>query len=233
MGREIDFNQPLSDVDKEYLKSRGRGYLIAANDRRFPGGDASAAVEHEKAGEPVGSEFYDNEARNRAVYDTAGAPLPGTTLDYDSGRAFDRDNGVTVEPRTAGHTPGQFSSRHTDEGDFAEGEEGENDDIDEDIADNVIALNLKELEAALKENGIPIPTKEDIAKSIHGNESTEQCTIPELLEYLAELEVQTEKDDKKDDLVKRFNDKVGKLRKERMQDALAIHLQDERHGVKA
>ena len=69
MGRLIDFNGPLSDEDKEYLRSRGRGHEIDANDRQFSEGGEGA--------DPV-NEKYDLEARAAATHDVGGAPLPGT-----------------------------------------------------------------------------------------------------------------------------------------------------------
>jgi len=230
MGRFIDLNQPLSEADRQYLKSRGRGYLLAANERRFGTPDNPREPEdHEAAGAPAQSPFYDTQERDKAVYDTGGAPLPGATLDYNTGRAYDRDNGVLVEPAQAGHTPGAFGSRYDQVGgdDFEESDE-ENSDIDDDIAEHVTSLGVRELEAELKEKEIAIPNRDELLKGITGVDNPNELNVQELLEYLTQLEVQTDKDDKKADLVKRLQEKGNKLRKEKMQDLLAIHLQDER-----
>ena len=78
MGRLIDFDQPLSDEDKEYLQSRGRGHEIEANDRQFG------------EGAPEGVQKFDTDVRNAADYDVGGAPLPGSVLDVDTGRVIPR-----------------------------------------------------------------------------------------------------------------------------------------------
>lgn len=230
MGRFIDLNSPLSEEDRAYLKSRGRGYLLAANERRFGTPDnPREPEEHEKAGAPAQSPFYDTQERDKAVYDTGGAPLPGATLDYNTGRAYDRDNGVLVEPAQAGHTPGAYGSRYDSGEVFEEGDE-DNSDIDEDIAEKVTSLGIRELEAELKEKNIPVPTRDELLKQITGVNDPNELHVNELLDCLTQLEVQTEKGDKKEDLVKRLNAKGNQLRKDRMQDLLAIHLQDERDG---
>ena len=76
MGRVVDFDRPLTDEDKEYLRSRGRGSEIDANERQFA------------EGAPEGVQKYDTEAREAADYDVGGAPLPGRVLDYDTGRVI-------------------------------------------------------------------------------------------------------------------------------------------------
>lgn len=160
MGRFIDLDSPLSQDDKDYLVRRGRGYLIPANERRFGVDGTQEPAEHEKAGEPISSPFYDADERAAAVYDTGGSPLPGTTLDYDTGRVLDRDNGVAVEPQPAGHTPGAHPSP------WPGGEYDEYDsDIDDDIAEEVTALKVAELKARLKEEGVEFESsdkKEDL-----------------------------------------------------------------------
>ena len=141
MGRLIDFSQALSDEDKEYLETRGRGSEIEANERQFG------------EGAPEGVQKFDTEVRNAADYDVGGAPLPGSILDTDTGR---------VIPRS------EFSDGAPDEG-----------DVDDDIVEEVEALNVEELKARLKKENVPV-----------------------------------EAGAKKADL----------------QDALAIHLHDKRHG---
>jgi 3-mercaptopyruvate sulfurtransferase SseA len=144
MGRFVDLNKRLSKEDREYLKSRSRGYLIPANERRFGTEENPHEPEsHELEGTRPENQYYDNEERAKAVYDTGGAPLPNTTLDYNTGRAYDRDNGVLVEPRLAGHTPGAHPSPWT-------GEYDEDDsDIDDDIAEEVTSLTVAELKEKL------------------------------------------------------------------------------------
>ena len=80
MGRFVDLDKPLSQEDKDYLNTRGRGYLIYANERRFGEDGTREPAEYEKAGAPTQSPFYDTQERDRAIYDRGGAPLPGTTL---------------------------------------------------------------------------------------------------------------------------------------------------------
>jgi hypothetical protein len=148
MGRFIDLDSPLSEEDKEYLRSRGRGYVIPANERRFGADGKRKPEEHEKAGAPAQSPFYDTQERDRAVYDQGGAPLPGTVLDYDTGRVLDRDNGVAVEPRLPGHTPGGFPAQAVHDHFFNESDEYDS-DIDDDIAEEVVSLTKDELKKRL------------------------------------------------------------------------------------
>jgi hypothetical protein len=217
MARQVDLNSPLSQEDVDYLISRGRRYQLHANFRRFgPPGDYHEPAEGEEAGQPPRSVFYDEDERNQAVYDTGGAPLPGTTLDYDTGRVLDRDNGAVVEPAHAGHTPGAFGSRY----DFVAGRDEDNSDIDEDIAGYVTSLSITDLEKELKEKDLGVPGHKDVS----------DLSVDELVNELHEREVQTEKTDKKPDLVKKLKAKLSQERKEDMQDALAIHLQDSRRA---
>lgn len=215
MARAVDLNQPLSQEDVDYLVSRGRRSQLHANFRRFGTPENyHDPVEGEEAGKTVTSPFYDESEREKAVYDTGGAPLPGATLDYDTGRVFDRENGVTHEPAHAGHTPGAFASRY----DFVQGRDEDGSDIDEDIAEHVTNLSITDLEKSLKENELPVPEHQDVS----------DLNVDQLVEKLHEREVQTEKTDKKPDLVKKLKAKLSAERKEDMQDALAIHLQDSR-----
>jgi hypothetical protein len=177
MGRFVDLDSPLSEEDKEYLRSRGRGYLIIGNERRF-GEDGKRKPEpHELAGAPAQSIFYDTQERDRAVYDTGGAPLPNTTLDYNTGRVLDRENGILVEPVHAGHTPGAYPAESVQEF-FADRDE-DGSDIDEDIAEEVTSLKVAELKERLEEEGV---------------------------------------------------DFEPGMKKDQLQDILAIHLQDQRNG---
>lgn len=217
MGRQIDLNAPLSQEDVDYLVSRGRRHQLHANFRRFgTPGNYHDPVEGEEAGTVPGSVFYDDDERSKAGYDTGGAPLPGTTLDYDTGRVLDRDNGVTIEPKPAGHTPGAFPSRY----DFVEGRDDDNSDIDEDIAEHVTSLSITDLEKELREKELPVPEHKDISS----------LTVDELVQELHDREVQTAKSDDKTALQKKLKSKLSQERKEDMQDALAIHLQDARRA---
>lgn len=153
MGRFVDLDSPLSEEDKQYLKSRGRGYLIPANERRFGEDGKRKPEDHEKAGAPAQSIFYDTQERDRAVYDVGGAPLPGTTLDYDAGRAYERDNGVLVEPRGPGHIPGATMPQSVYEH-FNEGRDEYESDIDDDIAEEVTSLKVAELKQRLDKEGV-------------------------------------------------------------------------------
>ena len=123
MGRVINFDGPLSDEDKEYLRSRGRGHEIDANDRQFGEGGEGA--------DPVNVK-YDLAAREAADYDVGGAPLPGRVLDHDTGR---------VIPLS------EFTDGSPDEG-----------DVDDDIVEEVEALNVAELKARLNKEKVEFPS---------------------------------------------------------------------------
>lgn len=162
MGRQIDLDRPLSPEDKQYLRDRGRPYLIPANERRFGVNGDKTPEPHEYAGASTQSAFYDNAEREKAVYDVGGAVLPGVVLDHDTGRAYDRENGVTVEFTGPGHTPGGYDLRQrvdyepegfTSRALDASGNEVD-DEFDEDIVGYVTGLNVKELKADLKENEV-------------------------------------------------------------------------------
>lgn len=148
MGRKIDLDKPLSEEDKQYLRDRGRHYLIPANERRFGVDGKRQPEEHELAGAAAQSPFYDTDERAKAVYDVGGAPLPGTVLDTDTGRVADRENGVLVEPTVAG--PGQQAydpRKYVEEG-FGSASD-DDDDIDQDIVEYVLALEDDDLTAVL------------------------------------------------------------------------------------
>jgi hypothetical protein len=156
MGRQVNLDAPLSAEDKQYLVERGRGYLIPANERRF-GADGTRVPEaHEAVGAPSQSPFYDNQEREKAVYDVGGAPLPNTVLDYDNGRVLDRENGVTVEYTGPGHTPGGFNLEP--EGFVSSSDE--DDDIDEDIVHTVLGLNVAGLKEQLTTLGVDVDSKD-------------------------------------------------------------------------
>jgi hypothetical protein len=154
MGRFVDLDKPLSEEDKDYLRSRGRAYLIPANERRFGEDGKRKPEDHEKAGAPAQSPFYDTQERDRAVYDTGGAPLPDSTLDYNTGRAYDRENGVLVEPRPAGHTPGAFPVNSVHEV-FGIGQDDGDSDIDDDVAEEVTSIKtVADLKKRLDKEGV-------------------------------------------------------------------------------
>jgi hypothetical protein len=151
MSLVLDPNRPWTDEEKEWAKSSGRGYLIETNERRFPNGKASKAEKHEKAGAPPESaQFgqFGEMARQSAVYDVGGVPLPGTTLDYDTGRALQFDaegNGVTVEPSLPLNSPGAYASTaaivQEAEGFGSYSDQG--DDVDDDIVELVLSYKTK------------------------------------------------------------------------------------------
>jgi hypothetical protein len=143
MGRQINLDQPLSEVDKEYLRERGRSYLIPANERRFGVDGTRTPEEHEQVGAPSQTPFYNQETQQMAVYDKGGAPLPGTVLDYNTGRVADRDNGVLLEYTGPGHTPGAHNiDEHFEPEGFTSSSDDE-DDIDDDIVNFVTSLKTK------------------------------------------------------------------------------------------
>jgi hypothetical protein len=144
MGIQIDHDKPYTPEIKAYLVERGRDYLIPANERRF-GEDGTRVPEpHESTSAPSVTPFYSTEAQQRAVYDVGGAPLPGTVLDYNTGRVADRDDGVLVEYTGPGHTPGAYDI-DPDPVDNSEGfnSQPEEDDIDDDIVSFVQAVKTK------------------------------------------------------------------------------------------
>lgn len=154
MGRHVDLNSPLSAEDKEYLRLRGREYLIPANERRF-GSDGTQLEDGDVAGQPQQNPLYDTEVRNRAVYDQGGAPLPGTVLDHDTGRVADRENGILVEYTGPGYTNSATDLRL--ESQFFDSH-GEDEDIDQDIVDEVVAIKtVKELKTRLTQENVEIP----------------------------------------------------------------------------
>lgn len=223
MGRFIDLDQPLSKEDREYLISRGRGYLLHANERRFGTPDEPREPEdHEQLGAPAQSPFYDTQERDKAVYDVGGAPLPGTVLDHDTGRVYDRENGVElVEPQFGTPSPGLYANDNPKGGPDNEGfgsTAAEGDDIDEDIVNEVEALGIRDVEARLKEEGIEVPEHEDISG----------LNVDELKDRLNELNKGFNPDDKKPDLQKKLKAELSKERHYQMQERLAVHLQDKR-----
>jgi hypothetical protein len=150
MSLVLDPNRPWTKEEKEWARSSGRGYMIATNERRFPDGKASKAEKHEKAGAPPESaQFGPNGelARQAAVYDVGGVALPGTTLNYDTGRAIQYDmegNGVTVEPEPPINSPGAFATvTVTQESEGFSSYSDQGDDVDEDIIEYVLSLSTK------------------------------------------------------------------------------------------
>lgn len=162
MGRQVNLDAPLSEVDKEYLRERGRGYLIHANERKF--GVNGEDYDPETMGPGVHSPFYDSGERQRASYDVGGAPLPNSTLDYNTGRVADRDNGQLVEFSGPGHTPGAHDLsgvRGEPEGfsSYAIDENGHPvEEIDDDIIDEVLAIkSVKEIKTQLTKLKVDFP----------------------------------------------------------------------------
>ncbi|AAN02076.1 gp22 [Mycobacterium phage Barnyard] len=167
MSLVLDPNRPWTKEEKEWARSSGRGYLVETNERRFPGGKAKNALPHEQAGEPPESAQFGQlgeMARQAAVYDVGGVPLPGTTLDYDTGRALQFDaegNGVAVEPEIPVNSPGAFATvalRQESEGFGSYSDQG--DDVDEDIIDYVLSLKTKDdVKAAIDEANKKAPAE--------------------------------------------------------------------------
>lgn len=158
MGRVIDENKPFTAEEKQYLIERGRGYKIPANERRFGSNGDSEPVEGEEAGAPQKSVFYDNEQREKAVYDVGGAPLPGVILDHDTGRAYDRENGVIVEPVGMGLQQSAHDLSAQRNPDFETGRSDDGDDIDQDIAEFVLAkgFTVDKLTTRLEAEGVEV-----------------------------------------------------------------------------
>lgn len=143
MGKNIDFNQPLSEDDKEFLRSRGRGYQVDDNERRFPGGKAENADPHETAGSDPDSASFDTDVRNQATHDVGGAPLPGQILDIDTGRV------VPLQERSSGD--GGFDIIDPDSGESI----NDPDAFDSDIVEYVEGIqNVPELKKALEKEKI-------------------------------------------------------------------------------
>lgn len=149
MGILIDHNRRYTEDERNYLIARGRGYLLPANERRFGTNENPRDPEpHEQYDSEAISPFYQSQDRQAAVYDVGGAPLPGAVLDYDTGRVYDRENGVEVEFTGPGHTPGASDLsqvRNYNEFEGYEVDENGNpvDEIDEDIVAEVTALRTK------------------------------------------------------------------------------------------
>jgi hypothetical protein len=152
MGKQIDHNHRYTEEEREYLRSRGRGHMLIVNERRF-GTEDNPTDEPEG---PVESKFYDDSVRQQAVYDVGGAPLPNTTLDYNTGRVMDRNNGQLLEYTGPGHTPGAYDLR-VDGRREPEGFDSYSDDddaIDEDIVQEVLNVpNKAGLKKRLSELG--------------------------------------------------------------------------------
>lgn len=145
MSLVLDPNKPWTEDEKQWARSSGRGHLIVTNERRFP--DGKDSKEYDKAGVvPESAQFSPEgtEVREAAVYDVGGAPLPGTTLSYDNGRAMQFDmegNGITVEPNPPVNAPGSYAPFVEPEGFVSMADGG--DDIDDDIVEFVLDLKTK------------------------------------------------------------------------------------------
>lgn len=133
MGRYIDPNKPFTKEDKEFLESRGRGYQIVENERRFGVDGESVPEDHEAEGLPPVNEQFSHNSRGEASVDLGGAPI---VLGPDTGRVAVRENGV-----------------------YGEGEEVPDDSIDDDIVEKVEAMNVAELKAELDELGVEYDKK--------------------------------------------------------------------------
>ena len=143
MGRYIDPNQPFSESDKEFLRSRGRADQIIENERRFGADGTRVPDELEQAGHDPESASFDGDERDDNDYDVGGAPLPGTVLDTDTGRVI----------------PLKDRSEATGAFDYVDPNTGEvlpdPDAFDEDIIDHVESLpNVKAVEKELDDLGV-------------------------------------------------------------------------------
>lgn len=123
MGRFIDPNKPYTEEDKEFLRSRGRGYAIVENERRFGVDGQGVPEDHEAEGLPPVNEQFSHNSRGEASVDLGGAPI---VLGPDTGRVAVRENGV-----------------------YGEGEEVPDETIDDDIVIKVEGMNVAELKAEL------------------------------------------------------------------------------------
>lgn len=154
MSLVLDPNRPWTDEEKEWARNTGRGASVFSNERRFGEDGKSEPPSGEEEGVDPESPFHDHEVRGAAVYDQGGAPLPGTTLDVDTGRVYqvdDEGNGTLVEPSLPVNTPGAFAydsfGSVPDEG-----------DIDDDIAEEVQAIpNMDELKKRLDKEKVDYP----------------------------------------------------------------------------
>lgn len=133
MGRYIDPNKPFSEEDKEFLRSRGRGYQIVENERRFGVDGKGVPEDHEAEGLPPVNEQFSYNSRGQATVDVGGAPI---VLEPDTGRVAVRENGV-----------------------YGEGEEIPEDSIDDDIVEKVEGMSVAELKAELEELGVEFDKK--------------------------------------------------------------------------
>jgi hypothetical protein len=158
MGKQIDHDHRYTEDEKEYLRSRGRGYLIAVNERKY-------GTEDDPTDTPEGPQesiTYDDANRQKAVYDVGGAPLPGTTLDHNTGRVMDRDNGQLLEYTGPGHTPGAYDLRGRREPEGFDSRSDAGDDIDEDIVEEVLGIsNKEEVKKRLKKEKVEFSSDDD------------------------------------------------------------------------
>lgn len=177
MGIAIDHNHRYTEEERQYLINRGRGYLIPANERRFGTNENPREPEpHEQYDSEAISPFYQSQDRHAAIYDVGGAPLPGAVLNYDTGRVYDRENGVEVEFTGPGHTPGanDLSTVREYEGfesyDVDENGNPVDDSIDDDIVEKVVAIaNKTELKKELQALGVEFhsdDSREDLENAL-------------------------------------------------------------------
>ena len=182
MGIAIDHNHRYTQQERDYLLSRGRGYLIPANERRFGTNEEPREPEEwEQEGSHAISPFYQNEDREAAVYDVGGAPLPNTTLDYNTGRVADRINGKTVEYAGPGHTPGAYdlSAVRGESGGFTSYAVDENgnpidDEIDDSIVEFVTGLPNKSALVAELNKIKSVAEENDVDASYSGSDTREE-----------------------------------------------------------
>lgn len=125
MGRYINPDQPFTDEEKEFLRSRAREDEVIENERRFPNGVASA--EHEEEGFMPKKPGYDYKEQANRTEDATGLPIDTIPVD-------------------------EFGNPKTPE--YGYDEDDDEDDIDDDILDRVLAMNVDELKDELDKLGL-------------------------------------------------------------------------------
>lgn len=177
MGRYINPDEPMSDVDKEFLKGRSRGDEVIENERRFPP-DGEAAP-HEAAGFMPTKIGYDYEKQAQKVEDAGGLEVQRIPTD-EQGRPMveeygyvegtfhvddlpaddDDDEVEVVDDETPADT--DENGEPIPNGDNGADDDSEPDDLDDDILEQVLAFDtVDELKAELKKHKQPVSGNKD------------------------------------------------------------------------